>query len=40
VKLYYTEKITPEVNTSEALLLESEALLSELEALLSELLLK
>jgi hypothetical protein len=30
VKLYYTEKIIPEVDTSEALLSESEALLPEL----------
>jgi hypothetical protein len=40
VKLYYIEEITPEVNTSEALLPESEALLPELEAPLPELSLK
>jgi hypothetical protein len=36
VKPYYTEEITPEVDTSEALLPKSEALLSESEALLPE----
>jgi hypothetical protein len=40
VKPYYTEEITPEVDTPEALLPEPEALLPEPEALLSELPLK